>query len=69
MSIGLHYGTISADDDEAYDAVFEDTIADYSVTLSTSAAGLGIDFSLINSNGSGALDADTEFAVTISKSL
>ena len=29
MSIGLHYGTISADDDEAYDAVFEDTIADY----------------------------------------
>ena len=69
MSIGLHYGTISADDDEAYDAVFEDTIADYSVTLSTSAAGLGIDFSLINSNGSGALDADAEFAVTISKSL
>ncbi|GIR40848.1 MAG: hypothetical protein CM15mP51_16280 [Porticoccaceae bacterium] len=49
MSIGLHYGTISADDDDAYDAVFGDTIDDYSITLSTSAAGLGIDFSLINS--------------------
>ena len=69
MSIGLHYGTISADDDDAYDAVFGDTIDDYSITLSTSAAGLGIDFSLIESNGSGALDADTEFTMTISKSL
>jgi hypothetical protein len=40
ISIGLHYGTISADDDDAYDAVFGDTIDDYSITLSTSAAGL-----------------------------
>ena len=59
----------SADDDDAYDAVFGDTIDDYSITLSTSAAGVGLDFSLINSNGSGALDADTEFTMTISKSL
>ena len=69
LSVGLHYGTISADDDEAYDAVFGDTIDDYSITLSTEAAGVGIDFSLIDSNGSGALDADTEFTMTISKSL
>ena len=53
----------------AYDAVFGDAIDDYSITLSTEMAGVGIDFSFIESSGSGALDADAEFAVTFSKSL
>jgi uncharacterized protein (TIGR02001 family) len=69
LSLGLHYGTIDADDSVAYDAVFEDAIDDYSITLSTEMAGVGIDFSFIDSSGSGALDADAEFAVTFSKSL
>ena len=41
----------------------------FSVSSDFHEADLGIDFSLINSNGSGALDADTEFTMTISKSL
>jgi hypothetical protein len=56
-------------DSVAYDAVFEDAIDDYSISLSTEIAGIGIDFSFIDSSGSGALDADAEFAVTFSKSL
>jgi uncharacterized protein (TIGR02001 family) len=69
LSLGLHYGTISADDNEAYDAVFGDTIDDYSISLSTEVSGVGVDFSLVDSSGSGALDADTQFVVAISKSL
>jgi uncharacterized protein (TIGR02001 family) len=68
-SLGLHYGTISADDNVAYDEVFGDTVDDYSISLSTEVSGVGVDFSFIDSSGSGALDADAEFAVTISKSL
>jgi uncharacterized protein (TIGR02001 family) len=69
LSLGLHYGTISADDNESYDAVFGDTIDDYSISLSTEVSGVGVDFSLVDSSGSGALDADTQFVVAISKSL
>ena len=68
-SLGLHYGTISADDNATYDEVFGDTVDDYSISLSTEVSGVGVDFSFIDSSGSGALDADAEFAVTISKSL
>ena len=42
---------------------------DYSISLSTEVSGVGVDFSFIDSSGSGALDADAEFAITISKSL
>ena len=69
LTLGFHYGTMSADDSVAYNAVFEDAIDDYSVSLSTEYAGVGIDFSFIDSSGSGALDADAEFAITFSKSL
>ncbi|MDG0969664.1 MAG: TorF family putative porin [Porticoccaceae bacterium] len=69
LSLGLHYGTISADDSEAYNAVFGDTIDDYSISLSTEFSGVGVDLSLVDSSGSGALDADTQFVVTFSKSL
>lgn len=69
FSLGFHYGTMSAEDSLAYNAVFEDAIDDYSISLSTEYAGIGIDFSFIDSSGSGALDADAEFAVTFSKSL
>ena len=68
-SLGLHYGTISADDNTAYDEVFGDTVDDYSISLSTEVSGVGVDFSFIDSSGSGALDADAEFAIIISKSL
>ena len=68
-SLGLHYATISADDNVAYDEVFGDTVDDYSISLSTEVSGVGVDFSFIDSSGSGALDADAEFAITISKSL
>jgi uncharacterized protein (TIGR02001 family) len=69
FSLGLHYGSMDSGDSVAYDAVFEDAIDDYSISLSTEMAGIGIDFSFIDSSGSGALDADAEFAVTFSKSL
>lgn len=82
FSLSFHYGTIATEsaltvdtdedgimDTSAYNSVFGDDIDDYSITLSTEAAGLGIDFSLVDSNGSGSLDADTEFTMTISKSL
>jgi uncharacterized protein (TIGR02001 family) len=69
LSLGLHYGTISADDSGSYDAVFEDAIDDFAISLSTEYSGIGIDFSFIDSSGSGVLDADTEFAFTFSKSL
>lgn len=69
FSLGLHYGSMDAADSAAYNAVFEDAIDDYSISLSTEVSGIGIDFSFIDSSGSGALDADAEFAVTFSKSL
>ena len=62
FSLGFHYGTMSAD----LDANEAD---DYSISLSTEAAGLGFDLSWIDSSETGALFADNEFVLTISKSL
>lgn len=62
FSLGFHYGTMSADD-PANEA------DDYSISLSTEAAGLGFDLSWIDSSESGGLFADNEFVLTISKSL
>jgi hypothetical protein len=42
---------------------------DYSVSLSTEAAGLGLDLSWIDSSENGGLFADNQFVLTISKSL
>ena len=54
-SLGFHYGNMTADD--------------YSVSLSTEAAGLGLDLSWIDSSENGGLFADNQFVLTISKSL
>ena len=62
FSLGFHYGTMSADD-PANEA------DDYSISLSTEAAGLGFDLSWIDSSEDGGLFADNEFVLTISKSL
>lgn len=62
VSVGFHYGTMSADDDA-------NEADDYSITLSTEAAGLAFDFSWIDSSEDGGLFADNEFVLTISKSL
>ena len=59
-SLGFHYGTSSADD-------AANEYADYSVSLSTEAAGLGFDLSLISTDHDDY--ADNEFVLTISKSL
>lgn len=60
IGLGLHYGTSSADD-------AANEYADYSVSLSTEAAGLGFDLSLISTDDDDY--ADNEFVLTISKSL
>jgi len=62
FSLGFHYGTMSADD-PANEA------DDYSISLSTEAAGLGFDLSLIDSSESGGLYADNQLVLTISKSM
>ena len=62
FSLGFHYGTMNADD-PANEA------DDYSISLSTEAAGLGFDLSWIDSSESGGLFADNEFVLTVSKSL
>jgi uncharacterized protein (TIGR02001 family) len=59
-SLGFHYGTSSADD-------AANEYADYSVSLSTEAAGLGFDLSLISTDHDDY--ADNELVLTISKSL
>jgi len=61
-SLGFHYGSMTADD-AANEA------DDYSVSLSTEAAGLGLDLSWIDSSENGGLFADNQFVLTISKSL
>ena len=61
-SLGFHYGNMTADD-AANEA------DDYSVSLSTEAAGLGLDLSWIDSSENGGLFADNQFVLTISKSL
>lgn len=60
FSLGFHYGTSSADD-------AANEYADYSISLSTEAVGLGFDFSLISTDNDDY--ADNEFVLTISKSL
>ena len=62
VSLAFHYGTMSADDDA-------NEADDYSISLSTEAAGLGFDLSWIDSSENGGLFADNEFVLTISKSL
>ena len=62
VSLGIHYGTMSADD-PANEA------DDYGLSLSTEAAGLGFDLSWIDSSENGGLFADNEIVLTISKSL
>ena len=62
ISLGFHFGTMSADDDA-------NEADDYAISLSTEAAGLGFDLSWIDSSESGGLFADNEFVLTISKSL
>ena len=62
VSLSFHYGTMSADDDA-------NEADDYSISLSTEAAGLGFDLSWIDSSEDGGLFADNEFVLTISKSL
>jgi uncharacterized protein (TIGR02001 family) len=62
FSLGFHYGSMTADDDA-------NEADDYSVSLSTEAAGLGFDLSWIDSSEEGGLFADNEFVLTISKSL
>ena len=62
FSLGFHYGTSSADDAAAeYD--------DYSISLSTEAAGLGFDLSWISTDEAEGVYADNEFVLTVSKSL
>ena len=59
-SLGFHYGTTFADSD--WD--------DYSISLSTEAAGLGFDLSWISTSEAGEdYYADNEFVLTISKSM
>jgi hypothetical protein len=53
---------MSADDDA-------NEADDYSISLSTEAAGLGFDLSWIDSSEDGGLFADNEFVLTVSKSL
>ena len=62
FSLGFHFGTMVADD-PANEA------DDYSISLSTEAAGLGFDLSWLDSSESGGLFADNEFVLTISRSL
>jgi len=62
FSLGFHFGTMSASD-PANEA------DDYSISLSTEAAGLGFDLSWIDSSEKGGLFADNEFVLTVSKSL
>jgi uncharacterized protein (TIGR02001 family) len=62
VSLGFHFGTMSADDDA-------NEADDYSISLSTEAAGLGFDLSWIDSSEDGGLFADNEFVLTVSKSL
>jgi uncharacterized protein (TIGR02001 family) len=62
FSLSFHFGTMEADD-PANEA------DDYSISLSTEAAGLGFDLSWLDSSESGGLFADNEFVLTISKSL
>ena len=59
-SLGFHYGTSSADD-------AANEYADYSISLSTEAVGLGFDLSLISTDNDDY--ADNELVLTISKSL
>ena len=62
FSLGFHYGTSSADDSaNEYD--------DYSISLSTEAAGLGFDLSWISTDEAEGAYADNEFVLTVSKSL
>ena len=59
-SLGFHYGVHSGAGD--YD--------DYSISLSTEAAGLGLDLSWISTSEVGEeAYADNEFVLTISKSM
>jgi len=58
-SLGFHYGTSTGAED--YD--------DYAVSLSTEAAGLGLDLSWISTSTAEGAYADNEFVLTISKSL
>jgi uncharacterized protein (TIGR02001 family) len=60
LSLGFHYGTSSADD-------AANEYADYSISLSTEAVGLGFDLSLISTDNDDY--ADNELVLTISKSL
>ena len=62
FSLGFHVGTMTAAD-AANEA------DDYSISLSTEAAGLGFDLSWIDSSEKGGLFADNEFVLTVSKSL
>ena len=62
FSLGFHFGTMTASD-AANEA------DDYSISLSTEAAGLGFDLSWIDSSEKGGLFADNEFVLTVSKSL
>ena len=62
FSLDFHFGTMEADD-PANEA------DDYSISLSTEAAGLGFDLSWLDSSESGGLFADNEFVLTISRSL
>ena len=62
VNLGFHFGTMSADDDA-------NEADDYSISLSTEAAGLGFDLSWIDSSEDGGLFADNEFVLTVSKSL
>jgi len=61
FSLGVHYGATRADAGD---------YEDYSLSLSTEAAGLGFDLSWISTSESGIeYYADNEFVLTISKSL
>ena len=60
FSLGFHYGTSDADSEG-------NQYEDFSVSLSTEAAGLGFDLSFITASGDDY--ADNEFVLTVSKSL
>ncbi|MFL3645001.1 MAG: TorF family putative porin [Cellvibrionales bacterium] len=62
FSLGFHFGTMEAD-------APANEADDYSISLSTEAAGLGFDLSWLDSSESGGLFADNELVLTISKSL
>lgn len=61
-SLGFHYGTSSAD-------AAANEYDDYSITLSTEAAGVAFDISWISTDIAAGAYADNEIVVTMSKSL